>query len=187
MSWGKGREKQAEREDYARTALLRRRAERWRMFAGRELDPAWTPDAIWAAGVWAHSSTLRVYVNVGGLHCLGGGGGDAWNMDDPAPSGSYPQALACARAAEAKPQPGQVEVLAAKLSKLAPVALLTYAQAAHAGVPAATDLLTGEYRGPSQRVLDARAKAIRLHDCDFCGGPYEGAPQPGCTQPGDHS
>ena len=131
-----------DRPDYTREAMLRRRASRWRGFAS-SVPAGWGADAIWAAGVWAHCPVTLIYLGVCGRGALCGGGGDEGNLDDDAPAGLYPQARACAQAADAIPQPGQVEVLAAVLGGLQPREVLAYAQAAHAGQPTGTNLTTG--------------------------------------------
>lgn len=134
MSWG-GKRSQGDRPDYTREAMLRRRADRWRTFDRAGPPEGWSSDAIWAAGVWAYSPVLLLYRDVAGRSCLAGGGGDEANLDDDAPAGIFPQAMACARAADARPQPGQLPVLAARIAGLSPAEVIAYARAADAGRP----------------------------------------------------
>lgn len=132
MSWQqRGGHDAAQAQDHTRDAMRRRRADRWNAFARGGTGQKWTAEARWAAEVWAHCPTLVLYQNCGRLPFLCGGGGDPANLGDVAPSGLYPQALAFARAADARPQPGEVELFACLLGGLQPEDVLAFAAQAH--------------------------------------------------------
>lgn len=142
MGWDKAKG-QGEKRDWAREAMIRRRADQWRSF-DKTGGFGWDGESIWAAGVWAQCPVLQVYKNCGGRKFLCGGGGDEENLNDEGPSGLLPQAQAHAQAANAHCQPGQVQVYAAHLGNLLPVELVAYARAAEAGLPWGSDATTGD-------------------------------------------
>lgn len=150
MGWDGGGRDGAPKIDYTREAMVRRRAGRWRAFA-QGVPEGWTGEAIHGAGVWARSSILTMFRGVAGRAALCGGGGDEANLDDEAPSGTYPQARACAEAAGVIPQPGQVEVFAALLSGLRPCEVIAFADAVERGHPNGLDLTTGEVPSGGKR------------------------------------